>query len=103
MAGITAGARTKLRKLQAAATAKSQQQGGVAGAASGGAASTTAAASPHVKESYDAAEFEGLVQKYEKLNWRMISKPGGAVVRPDEFYCLYGFHMQVSIWNALRP
>ena len=28
--------------------------------------------------------------KYEKLNWRMISKPGGATVKPDDFYELYG-------------
>ena len=28
--------------------------------------------------------------KYEKLNWRMISKPGGATVKPDDFYSLYG-------------
>lgn len=84
--------------------------------------------SPHAKESYDAAEFEALVEKYEKLNWRIIrcggggretagvcstggrgrlamaaaaaphrslptstySKPGGATVKPDDFYTLYG-------------
>ncbi len=36
------------------------------------------------------AEFEALTAKYEKLNWRMISKPGGATVKPDDFYQLYG-------------
>ena len=41
-------------------------------------------------QSYDAAEFEPLVAKYEKLNWRIISKPGGATVKPDEFYTLHG-------------
>lgn len=30
------------------------------------------------------------MEKYEKLNWRIISKPGGATVKPDEFYTLYG-------------
>ena len=39
---------------------------------------------------YDAAEFPDLVTKYEKLKWRIISKPGGATVKPDHFYQLYG-------------
>jgi acyl-CoA-binding protein len=52
--------------------------------------------SPHAKESYDAKEFDQLVGKYEKLNWRIISKPGGATVKPDDFYTLYGFHMQAT-------
>lgn len=39
---------------------------------------------------YDAAEFEALTSKYDKLNWRIISKPGGATVKPDEYYPLYG-------------
>lgn len=39
---------------------------------------------------YDAAEYLDLVAKYEKLNWRIISKPGGATVKPDDFYILYG-------------
>ncbi len=43
-----------------------------------------------LQQSYDRAEFEALTGKYEKLNWRMISKPGGATVKPDEFYQLYG-------------
>ena len=30
------------------------------------------------------------MEKYEKLNWRIISKPGGATVKPDDFYVLYG-------------
>lgn len=45
---------------------------------------------PRPPQSYDAAEFATLVDKYEKLNWRIISKPGGATVKPDEFYALYG-------------
>ena len=43
-----------------------------------------------IVQSYDASEFEGLTEKYEKLNWRIISKPGGATVKPDEYYALYG-------------
>jgi hypothetical protein len=48
-------------------------------------------------QSYDASEFESLAGKYEKLNWRIIAKPGGATVKPDDFYSLYGYHMQASI------
>lgn len=77
-----AAARAKLRKLLA-------EQ-----AAAGG---NGAPKSPHVKASYDAGEFESLVSKYDKLNWRMISKPGGATVKPDDFYRLYGLHMQVRV------
>ena len=41
-------------------------------------------------QSYDASEFEALASKYEGLSWRMTSKPGGATVKSDEFYQLYG-------------
>lgn len=50
-------------------------------------------------QSYDGAEGDALASKYEKLNWRIISKPGGATVKPDEFYTLYGYHMQASKGN----
>jgi hypothetical protein len=42
--------------------------------------------SPHARANYDAAEFDVLKDKYEQLKWRMISKPGGATVKPDDFY-----------------
>ena len=42
-------------------------------------------------QSYDDKEYEQLAEKYQKLNWRIISKPGGATVKPDEFYSLYGY------------
>lgn len=45
---------------------------------------------PPCLQSYDAGEYDVLVAKYEKLNWRIISKPGGATVKPDDFYVLYG-------------
>jgi hypothetical protein len=64
-----------------------KDKAGTAGSGSSGAAGKSAAdASPHVKSSYDAAEFEALVKQYEGLKWRMISKPGGATVKPDDFY-----------------
>ncbi|KAK9863274.1 hypothetical protein WJX84_001796 [Apatococcus fuscideae] len=79
-------ARTKLKKLRlddekkkVAASAKS-----------------AADRSPHTKESYDDKEYEQLAEKYQKLNWRIISKPGGATVKPDEFYSLYGLQMQAE-------
>jgi hypothetical protein len=60
-------ARAKLRKLAKEAAAS--------GAASGAPA-----------REYDPAEFGPLVERYEKLNWRMVSKPGGTTVKPDDFY-----------------
>lgn len=36
------------------------------------------------------------MEKYEKLNWRIISKPGGATVKPDEFYTLHALHQQAA-------
>ncbi|GAB4818224.1 hypothetical protein N2152v2_005270 [Parachlorella kessleri] len=79
-------ARTKLKKMKADEEAKKLAD----------AQKNPAERSPHAKESYDAKEFEVLVEKYEKLNWRIISKPGGATVKPDDFYVLYGYHMQAT-------
>jgi hypothetical protein len=64
---LPAAARTRLRRL-----AKEAAAGGGAGGAPA--------------REYDPAEFEALSQGYEKLSWRMVSKPGGTVVRPDDFY-----------------
>ncbi len=51
-------------------------------------------------QSYDVADFPALIEKYEKLNWKIISKPGGATVKPDDFYTLYG---SVSVKNLIQP
>ena len=51
--------------------------------------------SPHIKPEYSADEYSQLADKFEKLSWRMTSKPGGATERPDDFYRLYGLSMQV--------
>lgn len=47
-------------------------------------------------QSYDESEFPALAEAYEKLNWRIISKPGGATVKPPEFYILYSYHQQAT-------
>jgi acyl-CoA-binding protein len=47
-------------------------------------------------QSYDAAEFPALAAKYEKLAWRIISKPGGATVKPEEFYALAALAAQAT-------
>ena len=44
---------------------------------------------PPSPQSYDPADFEALAAAYEGLAWRAVSKPGGATVKPDEFYALY--------------
>jgi len=38
------------------------------------------------RQSYSAAEFDALSEKYAALNWRIVSKPGGATVKPDELH-----------------
>ncbi|MEW5317681.1 MAG: hypothetical protein WDW38_008963 [Sanguina aurantia] len=65
-------------------------------AAAKAAASGVNERSPHAKAEYSATEFETVSAKYEKLNWRMISKPGGATVKPDDFYRLYALQMQAT-------
>ncbi|KXZ49882.1 hypothetical protein GPECTOR_19g333 [Gonium pectorale] len=70
-------ARTRLRQLNLAA-----------------ARADSADRSPHAKAEYSVDDFERLAGQYEKLNWRMVSKPGGATVKPDDFYRLYALHMQ---------
>ncbi len=52
-----------------------------------------------VLQSYDVTEFPLLIEKYEKLNWKIISKPGGATVKPDDFYTLYG---SASLQNSVK-
>ena len=52
-------------------------------------------------QSYDTGEYDKLVAKYEKLNWRMISKPGGATVKPDDFYSLYGCAAQRLMFMSM--
>uniref|UniRef100_A0A383VFQ0 ACB domain-containing protein n=1 Tax=Tetradesmus obliquus TaxID=3088 RepID=A0A383VFQ0_TETOB len=86
-------ARTKLRKLLAAREAGG---GTVSAGAAAAAAGVPAEKSPHMKTSYDAVEFDTLADVYEGLKWRMISKPGGATVKPDDFYRLYALQQQAS-------
>eukprot|EP00879_Flechtneria_rotunda_P008595 GHRR01009006.1.p1 GENE.GHRR01009006.1~~GHRR01009006.1.p1 ORF type:complete len:212 (+),score=57.68 GHRR01009006.1:488-1123(+) len=85
-------ARTKLRKLLAAKEAGA----GAGNGAANGRGAGLAERSPHAKSSYDVSEFDALIGQYESLKWRMISKPGGAVVKPDDFYRLYALHMQAT-------
>lgn len=80
-------ARFRLKKLRAETAAK---------AAAAASSTSSSERSKHAKESYDAAEFGALSAKYESLSWRIVSKPGGATVKPDEFYELYGLAMQAS-------
>ncbi|KAF6263193.1 hypothetical protein COO60DRAFT_1470403 [Scenedesmus sp. NREL 46B-D3] len=86
-------ARTKLRKLLAAREAGG---GTVSAGAAAAAAGVPAEKSPHMKTSYDAVEFDTLADAFQGLKWRMISKPGGATVKPDDFYRLYGLQQQAT-------
>jgi acyl-CoA-binding protein len=86
----SAAARTRLRKHLADATAK----------AAALIASGAGSGSPHAKAAYDAAEFGALAAKFEALAWRAVSKPGGATVKPDEYYELAALAAQATAGDA---
>ena len=76
---LLTAARKRLRDARKAAAA----------AEADAAAADSVNRSPHAKASYDAAELDALAKRYEALKWRLIQKPGGSAVKPDEFYELY--------------
>ena len=84
------------QKLRAARTRLRQMLKDESAAAAAVAAAGPVEKSPWAKDSYDAAEFGSLADKYESLNWRIISKPGGATVKPPEYYVLYAHHQQAT-------
>ena len=47
----------------------------------------------------DASEYDALVSSWEDKKWRMLPKPGGAVVKPDDWYVLHGFQKQAEEGN----
>ncbi|CAD7697168.1 unnamed protein product [Ostreobium quekettii] len=85
----------KRQKLRAAKTTLRKLRAEAAELAKSGTSDPASKPSPHAKASYSPSEFDELSEKYEKLNWRMISKPGGATVKPAPFYQLYGLCTQV--------
>jgi acyl-CoA-binding protein len=84
------------QKLRAARTRLRQMLKEESAAAAAAAAAGPAEKSPWAKDSYDKAEFSTLSEKYESLNWRIISKPGGATVKPPEYYVLYAHYQQAT-------
>ena len=52
--------------------------------------------SPFAKDSYTIDEFDALVNSYEGLSWRMVSRSGGATVKNEDYYRLYALHHQVT-------
>lgn len=47
----------------------------------------------------DVSEYEELASSWEEKKWRMLPKPGGAVVKPEDWYVLFGFQKQVEEGN----
>ena len=84
------------QKLRAARTRLRQLLKDESAAAEAAAKAGPAEKSPWAKDSYDKAEFDTLAGKYDSLNWRIISKPGGATVKPPEYYVLYAHHQQAT-------
>ena len=50
----------------------------------------------------DVSHFDRLGRSYASLNWRLESKPGGATVKPDAFYKLYGLYMQATLGASVQ-
>lgn len=48
------------------------------------------------KAKYDIEKFDEKWEGLEKLRWRMVQMPGGAIKKPDAFYWLYGLGMQAT-------
>jgi acyl-CoA-binding protein len=48
----------------------------------------------------DVSEYDALVAEWEGKKWRMLPKPGGAVVKPDDWYALHGLQKQVEEGNV---
>ncbi len=38
----------------------------------------------------DVSQFASLAAAFESLKWRIIPRPGGATMKPDDYYALYG-------------
>eukprot|EP00873_Tetraselmis_striata_P038839 jgi/Tetstr1/459103/TSEL_004553.t1 len=86
-------ARRRLKEL----TIKAQQDAAL-GIRSGPGLKKIAEVSPWKKpdDVYESKEFDKLCGKYESLKWRIISKPGGATMKQDSYYVLYGFEQQAT-------
>ncbi len=54
------------------------------------ASTSAAAASATTYPVPDVAEYEKLVAGWESLKWRIIPRPGGATMKPDDYYSIYG-------------
>lgn len=48
----------------------------------------------------DVSRFEELAESFPTLKWRMISRPGGATMKPVDFYRLDGAKKQVEIGDV---
>jgi acyl-CoA-binding protein len=59
-------------------------------------AGSNAIRSPFAKDTYSVDEFDLLAGSYEVLSWRMISRAGGATVKPEDFYRLYALAQQAQ-------
>jgi hypothetical protein len=36
------------------------------------------------------SEFETIAESWTEKKWRMLPKPGGAVMKPEDWYCIWG-------------
>ena len=44
----------------------------------------------------EEAEYDKLAAEWTDKKWRMLPKPGGAVMKPDDWYCIWGAQQQVE-------
>ena len=69
----------------------------VAKAPAAGSAAAVAATALAAKEAaVDVTQYDALAAGYEALKWRIIPRPGGATLKPDDYYPLWAAQQQVE-------
>ena len=50
----------------------------------------------------EASQFASLAASFESLKWRIIPRPGGATMKPDDYYVIYGARRELGAaqWAA---
>lgn len=64
--------------------------------AAGSAAAVAATAQAAKEAAVDVTQYDALVAAYETLKWRIIPRPGGATLKPEDYYPLWAAQQQAE-------